>query len=229
MITDCQRDEARLAPLRECMKTYGQEGSDPANEWPWNCLSRRTVAYSCGALRRNDELVSHNHDEAEFALCRRLAEEAATLMKDIPIGMCSEADDYFAPFFIVASLGAENPLTLNPDTVRAAFGGTIYPNAEISVETLQEQGRWWRDVVTDCEGKSEEEEEGEAGVEEYLRPWRSLIQWFHRQPAFQESAFVRIGDSPLDAVNGGCVHPRLAVGLTAAGSIAGITSSVVYT
>lgn len=225
MITNCQIDPERLAPLRECMETYGQEGSENA-EWPWNCLSRRTVAYSCGMLRRGEEPAVHNHDEAEFALCRRLADEAAGLMEGVEVGMWSESSDYFAPFFIVASEGAPNPQTLNANNIRTAFGGTIYPETEIVVEPLLEQGEWWTDVTIDCgaeNGNITEE------VTECLRPFRSLMQWFRSQSAFSATAFVEIGDSPLDDANGASVFPRLVIGLTPAGSLAGIAGYVVRT
>ena len=227
MITDCRVDEARLAPLRECMETYGQEGNDATNEWPWNCLSRRTVAYTCGALRRGEEPAVHNHDEAEFALCRKLANEAAKLMEGVEVGMGSESQEYFAPFYIVASVGTDNPHTLDAETIRAAFGGTIYPAAEITLEPLTEQAKWWQVVVMDI-GEEEEEEQNTA-EEDFIRPWRSLMQWFHRQPEFKQTALVMIGDSPLDDENGASVFPRLAVGLTQAGSIVGIAGVVVHT
>ena len=254
MITNCQPDEERLAALRECIETYGQEGNDEANEWPWNCLSRRTVAYSCGALRRSGEPAIHNHDEAEFILCQRLADEAAELMADVLVGMGSEADHHFTPFFIVASDGADNPQTLDADTLRAAFGGTIYPQAEVIVEPLQARGQWWRTVVAVCSGEEEDADEYEDGYEDEdaredadidteveeedeenessgkcLAPWRSLMEWFHNQTPLRESAFVSIGDSLLDDENGASVFPRLAVGLTSAGSIVGIVGVVVYT
>ncbi len=225
MITNCQADAERLEPLRECMETYGQEGDNNA-EWPWNCLSRCTVAYTCGALRRGDEPAPHNHDDAEFALCRRLASEANAIMEGVEVGMASEASYTFEPFYIVASEGAQNPRALNADTIRIAFGGTIYPGAEIVVEPLEEQGLWWEYVDAECDNEDVDTPEETA---ECLRSWRTLLQWFHSQPDFQNTAFVCIGEDPLGGDNGGCVFPRLAVGLTQAGSIAGIAGCVVHT
>ena len=245
MITNCQPDEERLAPLRECLETYGEEGNDETAEWPWNCLSRKTIAYSCGALRRGTEPAVHNHDEAEFALCRHLADEAAQIMDGMEVGMGSEASEGFAPFFIVASVGANNPQTLDAETIRAVFGGTIYPDANITVEPIAEQGEWWDAIGIDGSGEDEAEEDdkdededeidGEEDTEEAtdrdesLRPWLSLIQWFQTQPAFKERMFVSIGDETVNDENGASVFPRLAVGLTHAGSIAGIAGYVVYT
>jgi hypothetical protein len=71
------------------------------------------------------------------------------------------------------------------------------------------------------------------GDGKYLYPWRNLIHWFRTQPDFVDAAFVRIGDSELlaqlddsDCPPGtklpGCVLPRLALGLTKQGSLAGL-------
>ncbi len=224
MITDCQADAERLEALRECMETYGQEGDNNA-EWPWNCLSRYMVATTCGALRRGDEPAPHNHDEAEFALCRRLANEANAIMEGVEVGMGSEASYTFAPFFMVASEGAQNPRVLNADTLRVAFGGTIYPGADIVVEPLKQQGQWWVDVASDSSDEDADETEETA---EYLRPWRSLIAWFDAQSAFQQTVFVSIHVDEDDE-NGAGVFPRIALGLTHAGSVAGIAGCVVLT
>jgi hypothetical protein len=227
MITDCQPDSQRLALFKECMETYDM--GEPEAEWPWNVLSRRTVVYSCGAIcREGDTSLIHNHDPAEMALCRRLATEAATMLQGVEVGMGSESSDYFAPFFIVASVGATVPTELTEDTIRAVFGGTIYPHAEIIVEPLMEQGNWWAQVETDC-GLNEEEDEAEEDIEACLRPWRAMVQWFHTQPALHTASFVMIGEDPLSEENGGCVFPRLALALTEAGSFVGIFGHVVHT
>jgi hypothetical protein len=52
-----------------------------------------------------------------------------------------------------------------------------------------------------------------------------MIRWFLSHSAFTASRFVMIGDGN----DGVAVYPRLAVGVTAAGSLAGIITHVVHT
>ncbi|MGH7298381.1 MAG: hypothetical protein ACRELB_25805, partial [Polyangiaceae bacterium] len=146
------------------------------------------------------------------------------------VGMGSEASSPFAEFFVTASLGDEPALRIDEPAVRRAFGGTIFPPATITVEPLKEDGAWWSEVLADGEGQDEA----------YFAPWRALMAWFDRQESLVDSAFVRIGDyrallalEPGDLPEGtdspGCVFPRLALGLTRAGSLAGLFGCVVQT
>jgi hypothetical protein len=56
-----------------------------------------------------------------------------------------------------------------------------------------------------------------------------MMKWFRSRKEFMSAAFVMIGEDPLGGENGGCVFPRLALGFTPAGSLAGIASYVVHT
>jgi hypothetical protein len=222
-VQNCKTDCKRLGSLGVCMETYGI--GDPGAEWPHNCISRKTVAYSCGALARAGKPVEHNHDPAELERCRRLATLAARTMKDTEVGMGLEATDFFRPFFISANVEAKVPRRLSEPLIRTAFGGTIYPPAKVRIEALRERGRWWS-AVTDYYRESPPEE-----MDECLAPWRAMIEWFHGQPELHGAAFAMIGEDPLDAEfkNAGCVYPRLALGITDGGSLVGICGSVVHT
>jgi len=217
-VTDCKADPERLAVFKECMATYGVEKNAPGSEWPWNCISTRAVAYSCGAVARSGETVKHEHDPGELDRCRRLSAEAARLMEGQDVGMGSESGDPFRPFFVAANVGAAVPAEVTDELIRRAFGGTIYPDAEVVVEPLREEGQWWEQVVADAEDDAE-----------LLRPWRALIAWFQGRKDLHGPAFVMIGEDPLGGDNGGCVFPRLAVAITAAGSLVGIGGYVVHT
>jgi hypothetical protein len=114
------------------------------------------------------------------------------------------------------------------------FGGTIFPPATITVEPLAEEGRWWQEVEQDADALDDEEREA------HLRPWRAVIRWFGARAELKDSAFVRIGDyEALHALDQrtypkgteitGCVLPRLAVGLTRAGSLVGVFGYSVQT
>jgi hypothetical protein len=119
------------------------------------------------------------------------------------------------------------PEKIDAPLILSRFGGTIFPAATITAEPIVESGVWWSEVSTECAGRSRD-----------LYPWRTLIHWFATQPEFVDSAFVRIGDFkalsnledeelPPGAEQPGCVLPRLALGLTKNGSLAGICGYVV--
>jgi hypothetical protein len=222
-VQNCKIDPKRVAPLKECMENYGVGDADA--EWPHNAISRKTVAYSCGALGRTGDRIEHNHDPAELELCRRLSSEVAKVMKGTEVGMGSEDSAPFEPFFVAANVDTQAPKKITEPLIREVFRGVIYPPATIWVEPLREKGKWWSQVRYDCSCYKGEEKES------YLKPWRAMIKWFHDQEKLHSAAFVMIGDDPLDNEfkNAGCVFPRLALGLTEAGSVVGICGHVVHT
>jgi hypothetical protein len=223
MIRECPIDPERLAPLRECMETYGQDHLDPDGEWPWNVISGRAVAYSCGAIARTGAEVEHCHQPDEVERCRRLSGEAARAMAGIDVGMGSEGTCEFAPFFIAANVGRKAPRKVTEAVIRGAFGGTIYPPAQIVIEPLRGRGRWWASVLH-WYGDNDDPESD-------LRPWRELIRWFHSCDDLLAPSFVRIGDRSREpgVEQPGSVFPRLAIGITPAGSLVGICGWTVHT
>lgn len=77
-------------------------------------------------------------------------------------------------------------------------------------------------------------------LEQYLESWRSMIQWSQNTSALTCPAFVRIGDSsllweipedqyPSGTEMIGSVLPRLAIALSANGSLIGIAGYTVQT
>jgi len=219
-ITNCQLAYDRLSVFKDCMETYEMDDNAPGSEWPWNVLSTQSVGYECGQIARKSSAIHHIHDKNEKDLCIALATEVAEIMSDCDIGMGSESSDSLSPYYRVALLGESSLEHVTPDLIRDAFGGTIYPPTKISIEPLKESGDWWRQVVTYGDDD-----------ESYLKPWCETINWFHTNSFLRSPSFVMIGDDPLDPqmTNGGCVFPRLAVGLTVAGSLVGIGGWVVYT
>jgi hypothetical protein len=188
-----------------------------------NTISIRAVAYSCGALAIDGATVKHDHDPDDLKLCRRLAGQAARQMEGTEVGMGSEGSAYFSPFFIATNAGDRVPARLTDRLVHKAFGGTIYPPAKVWVEPLRERGEWWESVLHDCSCYDGQEKE------DYLKPWRKMMKWFNENELLHGTAFVMIGDDPLDDENAGCVFPRLALGITEAGSLVGICGHVVHT
>lgn len=220
----CRLDPERLAAVRECMETYGQDHLFPDGEWPWNVICKHAVAYSCGAIARAGAAVEHNHQPDELARCRRLASEAARIMAGVDVGMGNEGNCEFSPFFVAANARPKPPRKVTEAVIRRAFGGTIYPHARIVIEPLRERGRWWSSVLHWYSDNDDPEAD--------LRPWRELIRWFHSQEGLLVPSLVMIGDrEPREpgGVQPGSVFPRLAVGLTTAGSVVGIGGWTVHT
>lgn len=223
MIRDCRIDPARLALFRECMETYGQDHLDPTGEWPWNVLSKKAIAYSCGAISRAGAGVEHCHQPEELERCRRLSGAATRIMAGIDVGMGNEGSCEFSPFYVAANVGGKAPRKLTEAVIRGAFGGTIYPAAQIVIEPLRERGQWW-DSVLHWYGDNDDPEAD-------LRPWRELIRWFHSRDELLAPSFVMIGERSGKAggEQPGSVFPRLAVGGTPAGSLVGIGGWTVHT
>jgi hypothetical protein len=238
---ECTFDQARSDTLRPCMATdYSLEQvrdfvpfdpfADP-DGFPLCCLSKRTVVYSCGAIARKGDEIQHDHPPGELELCRCLSSEAAKVVDGLEVGMGSEgtpatidADpnigtDNFVPFFVTANGRDQVANKLSEEVIRRRFGGVIYPECAVIIEPLREAGDWWASVLLWYEGGDAEDESKK------LLLWRNMIRWFNAQKDFCDTAFVSIGDQPED---GGACRPRLAVGLTRAGSLAGILGIVVH-
>jgi hypothetical protein len=198
---------------------------DEYEDFTLNVISKKAVAYSCGAIALDGSQIKHEHDPDELELCHSLADQAALRMKKTEVGMGSEGSASFSPFFIAANSGDRVPARLSDRMIHKAFGGAIYPPTKIWVEPLRERGEWWQSVLRACRDFDRVEKEAS------LKPWREMIKWFNENELLHGTAFVMIGDDPLDDefTNAGCVFPRLALGLTAAGSLVGICSHVVHT
>lgn len=238
----CEIDLDRFAVISECAETHGMEYRAPEDEWIWNVISRKVITYSCGAICREGDPLQHNHDSSEIDLCKRLSAKATDIMSAHYIHEGDEGSHKFLPFYVASNKGIFAPKTLNEETVRSAFGGTIYPFAEVSVESLH---NWVRKKEKEFEDYLEDNEEPEGDDEwnyerNYVFAWRELTEWFKQQPELSDSSFVSVDikrsarkndpeRNKRDRYNGGCVFPRLAVALTAAGSLVGIFSCVVHT
>lgn len=209
----------QYAALRQYLDSADSDGSEEEGEWFDNVISKQAVAYFCGAIGRNGEVLEHNHDPAELALCQQLSAEVAQIMATTKVA-CDEGEHLFLPFYITAKQGAVVPAQIIEAVIRSAFGDTIYPQAQIVIEPLEEAGQWWEDVISDEE------------TNENLAPWQGMIKWFHSQERLHSPVFVEIGDYPLDDEvfgNSGSVFPRLALALTESGSLVGVCGQVVHT
>ncbi|TWU11363.1 hypothetical protein CA54_01700 [Symmachiella macrocystis] len=231
-ITHFDQDPQRLAVIGECIENY--DVGKPGAKWPNNIISRTTVVYGSGVIADRDDPVVHDVDPAEWELCKRIAAEANASISGADVGMGSEASDPFNEFYITANRGESVPSLITEEFIREKFRGTLFPPVTITVEPLVEQGVWWSEVMADANGYVGEE------LESYLAPWRSMMSYLRDSPHLSGASFVRIGDlealQDLDTKSypdgteiNGCVLPRLAVGLTNQGSIAGIFGYSVQT
>jgi hypothetical protein len=230
MIQNCELDADRLAVISECTETYGMEDRGPANEWVWNMISTKTVVYACGAIGREGENLEHNHAPAEIELCQRLAQAVAAVTSGEFIEMGDEGEHEFQPFYVVANVGQHVPAQITEDLIRKAFGGTIYPDADVLVEPIEAGKNWW------IQARSEDLNDDQDYCDHHIELWSKLQNWFHSQVELQTPVFISIDPNDgkerakgLNLYNGGCVLPRLIVGMTATGSLVGLFSCVVYT
>jgi len=245
-LTHFDPDPARLAPLRPCIAP----ATDDA-EWTQNILSSKTIVYGSGRIALAGDEVRHDVNTPEFVLCRRLAEEARSLLAGkVDGGLGTEGDLPFDPFWVVANRDDPAPQRIDGPLIRTRFAGTIYPAATVEVQPLAEGAEWWSDVLMCAEetadvqamSDGEEDEDPAPYFEAFVSVWRGMVRWFTGRPEFVDTAFVAIGDYDrfrdlfLDAARspGGAaflpsVYPRLFVGLTRGGSLAGIVTHVVQT
>jgi hypothetical protein len=224
----CKPDSHLLDALRPCMaddtlieSVRPYVSFDPAADpdgYQLRCISKQTIMYSCGTIAHGGGPTRHEHPTGEMARCRRLAASAAKVMRPAEAGMGSEGTAHWSPFFITDYVGGVVPKRLTETALRAAFGGCISPKTRLWIEPLAERGEWWSHVLHDS-GDSEP-----ADRERYLLPWRNMIRWFRSRPEFRTSRFGMIGKGGDD----GAVFPRLAVGVTEAGSLVGIITHVVH-
>ena len=233
-----------------CTDDFGC-GDPTRTEWPNNVLSIHTLVYDSGVIARTTDAVVHRVDPEELARCERLATALGHIMNDHPVGMKSEGNDPFYPYFQVVNADAAGampgpPKTVDAALIRSLFGGTIAPFDHVFVEPLQEGGFFWREVTSDLDDDYEDDDDPEFSAEgaQRLSRWRELIGFLHGseelvQPSFASIGFYEYkppeGASVLNAAElaefemKGSSLPRMPFAFTRAGSLVGLFGSVVWT
>jgi hypothetical protein len=209
---NCQPDSERLAPLVECMEPSGPD--DAPSDWPehsHSCISAQCVAYSCGRLVVEGGRLRHRHDREEIKRCRWIARRAAHYLDGVQVHFSEASSDYL-PFYLTTNIEENLADDLSDEAIRRAFGGVIYPKAGIVVFPLEGDG--WQERV---------------GAEQNPEPWDLLRRFLRSVPEVTGAVYVEIGDHPLSDTNFGCVFLRLVLGLTEAGSLAGVCGYAVHT
>jgi len=232
-----------------CIDAYGS-GDPEETEWPNNVLSNQTVVYDSGVIARRSDSVVHRVDPEELARCERLAKAAASVLGSFPVGMKSEGNDPFHPYFQVVSVDAHGappgpPKVIDAAFVRKLFGHCIAPFDRVFVEPLREGGFVWKESETDVEEDEVEPEEwAMIGPEHVLARWRKLIEFFEASDELVLPSFAAIGfyeyKAPAGAslgdraepsqfeMKGSCL-PRMPFAFTHAGSLVGLFGHVVWT
>jgi hypothetical protein len=210
--------------IAECTDAY--DVLKKGDEWSNNILSQKTVRGPSGKLGLEGE-IDAIPDAAELALCQRLAAAAAAVAPDLEVGMGSASDDKFEAFFVARHDGWRCD-ALTAAGLRPIFGGALFPGAKIDVWRLEESGGWWKRVLAYyTESDEDEPVEYRNETREGLKRWRKILSWFHAQNDFVEVAFVAIDKRDPFSISGGCVLPRLVLGRTRGGSVAGLFGIVV--
>jgi hypothetical protein len=196
---------------------------DDANPWSNNILAGDTVRHASGAFgRRGEPDESTSVDEATVAATRRIADEVAALMIGTSTGMGSQGSEELEAFWACST--PDRIVTVIDDAaVSALFGRALVPNAVRTIAPISTETEWWKLVEQDCDGD-----------DVLLSRWRKLLAWFGDRSRFEEAAFVAIDPDPDrengdDLTSGGCVFPRLWLGRTGSGALAGLLGVVVYT
>jgi hypothetical protein len=216
LIKDCKLDPARLGVLAECMQGDPQEG-----EWPEQLLSAQTVAYSCGILARRQDAVVHAHDPQELQLCQRLAGEVAQIMKDVLIGGNDEGDHTLDPFYVPANCGDAVPQRIDEKAFRTAMRGVVHPKAKLTFEAFAKTSGWWTTISkVNPDLASDPDELKRVGQ------WGQLFDWFVNNKELHGPVYI--GFEETDGAPA-TAYPKLWVGLTAAGSLVGVLTCVVWT
>ena len=226
-IRNCKPDSTRLGVLAECMT--GCDFQNVGGEWPGHFLSTRTIAYSCGILARDGDTVVHAHDADEVKRCRKLAAEAADIMKGVDIRWGDESDHTLHPFWIPANAGDPVPKNLTEKVFRAAMRGTVYPDAVLTIEPFKKTSNWLKKVTAldlDYYGGPEEDPDCVAKETARADQWRRLYDWFRNHPDLHAPVYIRFAEPK--GVEFTSVYPMFFVALTSAGSVVGLVTCVVW-
>ncbi|MBA4192203.1 MAG: hypothetical protein C0467_29895 [Planctomycetaceae bacterium] len=197
-----------LGFLAAAADSLGVPANSPTNEWPYNLLSQRAVAFGSGRIARAGDPVVHDYDPAELERCHQFAAEVASRLRELPVRSLTLGD--MQPFCLPANRNDPAPTELTPDVVRAAFRDTLHPWVDIRIEPLSACSA--RDIFQEtsvCGFKR-------ADVQRHNKIWAELTKWYTKHPDLGSGWFVTVenalwGYRPL----------RLIVGLTRAGSLVG--------
>lgn len=211
---------ARPAWLNELLRTFD---FTPPGEWGGTILSTRTILRPSGAPGVPEDDMSRP-DAPELALVTELAKCAAERMGGLEV-FASQASNSWAPFWC-ARTQSQQVESLASAAVRAIFGGSVWPDAAVVSEPMDAGIGALRDAFRRVRGQRKSwatilrasEESGS------LEGYRRAVQWFVQEPRFVETAVITVATGDHPCAN---AFPRLFLGRTEGGSVAGIVGVVV--
>lgn len=222
-VNRCQGDPVREELITALLPSFqdGDAGADCSGYsdddprrigWPHNVVSLDTVALASGAVCLHEEPVEHNSDPQELALCRRLAAEVVAALGDRePSG--GEPAGAYRPFYLVIGRGESALASLTAEAIRTAFRGTLFPGVPINVEPFLRQPE-----MINVGGQLRPKRPKRNPPPD---PWSGFREWAVAHELLREMAYVEIGYGCSLGPSLAAVFPRLVVGLTAVGSLAG--------
>lgn len=203
-----------LGILVRATDSFGVPPNSPVNEWPFNVLSQKAVRYGSGRLAREGDDPQHDYAPAELEWCAAVAAEAAARFARLPVR--SVYLKSLEPFTLPANRGGKAPADLTPEFVRTAFRGTLHPWAAIEIQPAREYG-----VHSLDGGEVAIYGHSTGDVKKHHALWRETADWFEKHPHLTGRAwYVQIQGCGLHD----CQAIRLVVGMTKAGSLAGVAT-----
>jgi hypothetical protein len=218
---------------------------EPGAIWPNNIIATDTIVQASGVMSRAGQEVSHVVDEVDLEACKKLAQEVVRLMRDDDHLRDPEFTCAVQAFFSPGDKSKAPARSVSEELIRERFGGTIFPGATVKIEPVRLDAPWWLEkkaelVWETLPGPGDgtfsnwKEELEDWHCRERAVQWQFLIEWFMRRKEFYnvfvDTAYVEIGDfrklPHLAAMQKTfeirpSALPRLVVGLTAAGGLAG--------
>jgi len=193
------------------------DADDPRRlTWPHNVVSLDTIALPSGALALHGAAVEHTADPDELAHCRQLAADVVAALKGLePFG--GDLGGAFQPFYLVRGAGQSPPEGVTPEVVRAAFGGTLFPDVPITVYAIAAGARF-TELVAEVYWEEDAPERG---------GWARFAAWAAADRRLSQTSYVEIGYDDSMEANLAAVFPRLVLGLTEGGSLVGACGHIV--
>lgn len=197
--------------------------------FPANMVHEHSVVAACGRIfspARVDAAAVDEHAAGEVAKCAAIAAAAAAALEDLYVRRGDEGDHCWQPFCAPLLEGEDFDAVdettegvLREAALHAACGGALWPELRFKVHTLEFEACR---VVDEAEGDDELEAQSLAEA----AAWRAAEAAMRAHGA-ERVTFFR----PLEhnGANYGCIFPHFAVGVTPAGSLAGVVGVTVWT
>lgn len=190
----------------------------------YNIVSSRAVIAACGRVYHPSNIAAARiceHFPGEAARCSAISAAATSALADLYVGRGDEGDHHWLPFVAPLLEGevfdvVDETGLVRCEALHAACGGALWSELRFRVCALQTES----DRLVE-EGDEEERPAIEAAA------WRAAEAAMRAHGA-ERITFFRPIENDRSA-NRGCVFPFFVVGVTPAGSLAGVSGLTVWT